>query len=55
LDKEAKKVDMRELKKTEEEEQLKCPMCGRKKAVIKQEDHLYFCKHCQMQFDDRED
>lgn len=36
-------------------EEVKCPMCGRKKAVIKQEDHLYYCTHCQMQFDDRED
>jgi ribosomal protein L37AE/L43A len=43
------------MKKTEEEEKIKCPMCGRKKAVIKLEDHLYLCSHCDMQFDDRED
>ena len=43
------------MKKTEEEEKIKFPMCGRRKAVIKVEDHLYYCNHCDMQFDDRED
>ena len=43
------------MKKTKEEENIKCPMCGRKKAVTKQENHLYYCSHCEMQFDDRED
>lgn len=38
-----------------EEKKVKCPMCGRIKAVAKQEEHLYYCSYCQMQFDDRED
>jgi len=38
-----------------EENEVKCPMCGRKKAVLKKEEHLFYCTHCQMQFDDRED
>jgi ribosomal protein L37AE/L43A len=41
--------------KEQENDGTKCPMCGRIKAVKKQEDHLYFCTHCDMQFDDRED
>lgn len=35
-------------------EEVKCPMCGRKKAVIKIED-LYLCTYCNVQFDNRED
>ena len=39
----------------EQEPKVKCPMCGRIKAVQKQEEHLFYCTYCQMQFDDRED
>jgi len=39
----------------EPKKDVKCPMCGRIKAVIEQEEHLFYCTHCQMQFDDRED
>ena len=38
-----------------EENKVKCPMCGRKKAVVKQEERLYYCNHCNMQFDDGDD
>ena len=41
--------------KEKEGDGTKCPMCGRIKSIIKQEDHLYFCPYCDMQFDDRED
>lgn len=41
--------------KKETTSEVKCPMCGRKKSVEEQGDHVYFCTHCNMQFDDRED
>ena len=36
-----------------DEPKLKCPMCGRIKAVQKREDHLFYCTYCQILFDDR--
>ena len=40
--------------KKEDNDGTKCPLCGRIKAVVKQED-IYFCTHCDMLFDPRED
>lgn len=39
----------------QKEAPVKCPMCGRIKAVQKREEHLYYCSYCQMLFDDREE
>jgi len=38
-----------------QEQNPKCPMCGRIKVVSKKEDHLFYCSHCAMLFDDRDD
>jgi ribosomal protein L37AE/L43A len=40
---------------TEMSKKVKCPMCGRKEAVIDKGDGTYFCTHCEMLFDPRED
>ena len=44
-------------KEPKEEKEIKCPWCGRKKAVEKHEDdeNVYYCKHCDRLFDLRED
>ena len=41
--------------KAERQQNPKCPMCGRIKAVSKKEEHLFYCSYCEMLFDDRED
>jgi ribosomal protein L37AE/L43A len=37
------------------DEKIKCPMCGRIKAVEKKDEREYYCNHCQMMFDPTED
>lgn len=41
------------MEKEEEEKEIKCPWCGRKKAVEKHEDDdkVYCCRHCDKLFD----
>lgn len=34
---------------------IKCPKCGRKKAVEEKEPGEYFCTHCKILFDGRGD
>lgn len=36
-------------------ELVRCPFCGRIKAVEKQDDGVYYCTHCDKLFDPRED
>lgn len=45
------------LMKKPEEKNVKCPWCGRKKAVEKHEDdeNVYYCKHCNRLFDLRKE
>jgi DNA-directed RNA polymerase subunit RPC12/RpoP len=42
------------MKKDEPKSEVKCPICGRKKAVIKQDDE-YRCTYCNILFDPEED
>jgi ribosomal protein L37AE/L43A len=44
-----------EEKKEQKESQVKCPWCGRKKAVQKKAEHIYFCTWCDKMFDPEED
>ena len=41
--------------KDKEVEKPKCPMCGRRKKVQDKKDGTFFCTHCTMLFDPRED
>lgn len=43
------------MKKDEPQNEVKCPFCGRKKAVVKQDENTYHCTHCNKLFDPRED
>jgi len=36
-------------------QEIKCPFCGRKKAIVKQDEHVYLCTHCDKLFDPKED
>ena len=37
------------------EKNVKCPMCGRIKAVEKKDEREYYCGHCQIMFDPEDD
>jgi ribosomal protein L37AE/L43A len=40
---------------TQEENKVKCPMCGRIKAMKDNGDGTYWCDHCKANVDPRED
>lgn len=35
--------------------EVKCPICGRKKSVVKKDDNVYHCSYCNQFFDPKED